>query len=138
MKSLNKIFEIYQKKSLFVSWVILIFWLGFIFWFSEQPGDFLAGPLSLDWVIRKIGHMFVFGLLCLFIFNVLNSTDSSKYKISILVSLIIAICYAGLDEYHQTLSIGRFGKLSDVGIDTLGILISCWLVFLYKNLEPRT
>jgi len=54
------------------------------------------------------------------------------YKKAIISSAIIAMLYAFSDEYHQTFVFGREGKLKDVGIDSIGILLS-GLMWYYKN-----
>ena len=43
-------------------------------------------------------------------------------KISVLITIVVIIIAASLDEFHQTFVSGRDGNIKDVFIDTLGAL----------------
>ena len=56
-------------------------------------------------------------------------------------SLIIGIIYASSDEIHQCFTPGRGPLLTDVIIDTMGVLLGILLVILgikiYKEIQQR-
>ena len=39
------------------------------------------------------------------------------------------------DEIHQTFVVGRTGLYKDVLIDTLGAIVGCIIIIIYKRLE---
>lgn len=77
------------------------------------------------YVIQKIGHIMAFGFLY---FLVLQSTK----KVGI--SLLVCGCFAFLTEVLQ-LHFNRNGRLFDVGVDILGILIAFVLSQALKTIR---
>lgn len=59
---------------------------------------------------------------------VIETCLKTKYKI--LISIFCGMLMACLDEFHQLYSRNRGPKLSDVGIDTMGIISGVILAFL--------
>jgi VanZ family protein len=91
--------------------------MGLIFFLSAQP-DLGTGIEGWDVVLRKIGHMAVFGGLFLALLYALPGRP--------VAAAAIAVLYAISDEWHQTFTEGRHGSPVDVLIDTAGIGIA-WL-----------
>ena len=60
----------------------------------------------------------------------LTSTYKLKEKYRISISLVLGIIYAVSDELHQMFSPGRSAKISDVYIDTVGILLGMTALLL--------
>ena len=62
-------------------------------------------------------------------------------KWRIYITMGFGILYAILDEFHQSFSPGRTPKITDVYIDTLGIVLGILLVLLmrgiYKQIRPK-
>lgn len=80
--------------------------------------------------IRKIAH---FGIYMLLGFCLLNATKHSfkiKTLFNLIISFVIAVIYATLDELHQNFSAGRGPKATDVLIDASGALIGILLFWL--------
>ncbi|MEZ4687715.1 MAG: TIGR04282 family arsenosugar biosynthesis glycosyltransferase [Bacteroidia bacterium] len=80
--------------------------------------------------IRKAAHMTEYGLLAFLLLRWLRLKFS--FKKAALYSLLIAVCYASTDEYHQTFVEGRGGTPVDVLIDSMGMMIGLgfgWLLF---------
>ncbi len=118
-------------KKFFKHWLPVIVYAGFIFWLSSLPN--LESGLEQDFVLRKIAHILEYAILTFLLlrafFSMGNQPRANK---TLALAIIVAFLYALTDEYHQTFIFGRQGKVGDVGIDTIGILITS-LVWYIKN-----
>jgi len=120
----NKKFQKHEK------WFLVVFWAAGIFYLSSSPLDeFFWGFDAWEFIIRKLAHMFVFGVLFFLIFRYLSYTEKRNLHWNLLWAFIFSVLYGISDEYHQTLVPGRHGTATDVLIDTIGILIASWLVY---------
>ncbi len=117
------------KRKFFKFWFPVLIWALVIFILSSIPN--LQSGLEQDFVLRKIAHILEYAILNLFLIRAFTA-EGLDYKKAIIFSTIVAILYALSDEYHQTFVFGREGKLKDVGIDSIGILLSD-LIWYYKN-----
>jgi len=89
--------------------------------------------LGQDFILRKIAHILEYAILTFLLFRAFHSTGNQpRANKALALAIIIAFLYALSDEYHQTFIFGRQGKLGDVGIDGVGILI-IGLVWYIKN-----
>ena len=93
--------------------------MGLIFFLSSRP-DLSSGIEGWDFLLRKIGHMAVFGALFLALLYALPGRPRE--------SAALAILYAASDEWHQSFVEGRHGTPTDVLIDTAGVLLAWGLV----------
>ena len=146
-----------SKKSKYI--ILTIIWMGFIFCMSNQPAniskelsqnienllnntpiignllsDILNSPNS-QFIVRKSAHIILFCLLPILCFVVIYELKRNL-KISTLVSFSITFVYACMDEIHQLFIPGRSGKINDVLIDSIGVimgLIFINLIFMLNN-----
>lgn len=116
----------------FKFWLPVIIWMGVIFIFSSIPN--LKSELKEDYILRKIAHILEFAILTFLLIRCLVQEKLSIKKI-VIYSIIFAIFYALIDEYHQSFILGRQGTLKDVGIDGIGILLIA-VLWYYKNRNP--
>lgn len=72
---------------------------------------------TLNYPIRKLAHFTIFLLLGISIFLFINTFNINK---KILISILICVVCASLDEFHQVFSLGRSPLLLDILIDSLG------------------
>jgi len=72
---------------------------------------------TLNYPIRKLAHFTIFLLLGISIFLFINTFNINK---KVLISILICIVCATLDETHQVLSLGRSPLLLDIFIDSMG------------------
>jgi VanZ family protein len=93
--------------------------MGVIFFFSAQP--VLPGFEldTLDFVFKKIAHMFVFAVLYFLIHRGLV-LDQGLTKGRWWQALVFCLLYAISDELHQSFSPNRHPSLRDVGFDMIG------------------
>lgn len=119
-------------------WLPVVFWAGLIFAFSAQSNLRFVQADSLDFVVRKAGHMFVFGVLSLLLRRALASAGVSRAIVS---SWVLTVAYAASDEFHQSFTQGRHPSPVDVGIDAAGALVALCLLVIWirgsrKGLGP--
>jgi VanZ family protein len=77
----------------------------------------VADP-GLDFLVRKAGHMAVFGILALLLWRA-RPRGAGRAPV-----LTLAVLYAITDELHQGFVAGRHPSPVDVGIDATGALIA--------------
>lgn len=98
----------------------------------EKASSLLNTPL------RKVMHASVYFVLAFIIIFVVNYLFYNKrYLLSMIITFVIIVLLAGVDEYHQTFVDGRTGRIMDVLIDTVGglggILFYGSYYFIYKR-----
>lgn len=93
--------------------------MGLIYFLSAQP-DLGTGLEGWDFVLRKLGHMAVFGTL----FVALVFAFGGRFA----PPTVVAVLYAASDEFHQSFVVGRHGTAVDVLIDCAGIATAWALV----------
>jgi len=103
-------------------------WAALIFAFSAQPDLRFVEDDVLDFVVRKVGHAGVFGILALLSWRAMGMTTAWRQPRTPIVALGLTAAYAITDELHQGFVAGRYPSPVDVGIDTLGALVAIALV----------
>ena len=109
-----------------------LIWMGIIFFLSSIPNLELSGTLSTyDLALRKLAHITEYAILTMLLLKTFTANaDRKKY---ILVACI-AIVYACSDELHQSLVPTRDGKIADIIIDSIGIVIG---ILISRKLHTR-
>lgn len=79
----------------------------------------------LSLIIRKSAHFTEYFILGILVYNLIRSYNKKTY-----ISLIICILYAVSDEIHQMFVPGRSCQMLDVMIDSLGALLSIFLMLI--------
>ena len=138
----------YKKLSL----IAVVLWMALIFYMSSQPAT-QSGKLSnqitkysikafnkvepntkikkqsLNSIIRKNAHFFIYLGLGVLTVNALRRSGIVRYKS---IALLICILYAISDEFHQAFVPGRGPAVRDVFIDSAGALVGI-LVYLARS-----
>jgi len=119
-----------QTISQAVPWVIrgsaLLLWMIVIFSLSAMPGngDSLQ-PTLLFYMERKGAHVVEYALLTLFSIRFATLLfPREAFKKILLLSAVFALAYGATDELHQLFVPFRGGKISDVLVDSLGVLLT--------------
>jgi VanZ family protein len=120
-------------KKFFKFWLPVIMWMGVIFIFSSIP-DLKTG-LKEDFILRKIAHILEFAILMFLLFRAISDQGRNR---AIIYSLIITLFYAFSDEFHQSFVGGRQCSFRDVGIDSIGILITASLCYIKNRKKSPT
>ena len=108
--------------QLLAGWLPVIAWAGLIFALSAQPNLRVVPDELLDFVVRKLGHMAVFGILALLLWRALAGRASGRMRWA--SAFALAVVYAATDELHQASVVGRHPSVIDIGIDAIGALIA--------------
>jgi len=120
-----------RSRAIIVSWLPAIAWAGVIFAFSAQPNLRFVPDAGLDFLVRKAGHMGVFGILALLVWWAVAGTTTWRWPWA--WALGSSVLYAMTDEFHQGFVAGRHPSVVDVGIDTTGALIAVGVVSLVRS-----
>ncbi len=154
------LFAVWNKRTL--AWLAVIAWMFVIFHFSSEIASVSgsrsksitkavrqavpeavkqeAGKLSFklqEFLVRKFFHVAEFAVLTILIYAALRATGV-KCRKSMLLCIALSLLYACLDEFHQLFTVGREGKITDVAIDSIGILAAAGAIRGYETLiHPR-
>ena len=90
----------------------------------------------IEKVIRKIAHFSIYTLVG-FLLMALFSTYDLRDKNRVLASFVIGAIYASSDEIHQRFVAGRSGQVTDVMLDSLGVLFGILILMLVLKIADR-
>lgn len=127
-----------KNKSKIINWSLLIIWMVFIYFMSNQPATIsdnqsesvilLLSKFGIDmngifgqlanFIVRKSAHFLEYMILALLAFNVLIMYFHINNVL--IIGIIFVFLYACSDEIHQLFVPGREGAIRDVIIDTCG------------------
>ena len=89
-------------------------------------------------VIRKMAHFSIYTLMGFLLMSFISTYDLKENK-RIMVSLCIGAIYAISDEIHQLFVPGRSGQITDILLDSMGVLLGILLVLtgieVYKKVK---
>lgn len=123
--------------------IMLLIWS-----FSAQNGessDSLSIPLAeklglTNGIVRKIAHFIIYAMLGASLANFFRSTEGKKFPSlkAIILSLLIAVIYSSIDEYHQSFIPERDGNPIDILIDSLGATAGiCAFIAIYSFIKSK-
>lgn len=90
----------------------------------------------IEAVIRKIAHFSIYtiiGVLLMALMCMFNIVDKARVGIT----LVLGIIYAATDEFHQVFVQGRTALITDVVIDTMGVILGILLVLLIREIYRK-
>ena len=90
----------------------------------------------IESIVRKIAHFSIYtvvGLLLMSLFETYNLKEINRFS----YSLILGVIYASSDEIHQCFTPGRGPAVTDVIIDTMGVLLGILLVMLVVKIYEK-
>ena len=99
-------------------------WFGSHVFTSESAYAGFVTFWGISWfAIVKGWHAAEFAVVCLLALALLKRFSNRESRRNVLVAMALSTLFAMSDEYHQTFVPGRGGTWTDVGIDSLGILL---------------
>lgn len=140
--------------------ILIVIWMITIFIFSGQQGSEsgdtsrkftvaiikiitgksleLEDPFveGIQLFIRKFAHFTVYAIGGFLIMNYAYTTSKTN-KQKILYSIVSGGGYAITDEIHQLFVPGRSGNITDVGIDTLGVITGILMYIAIRKLIEK-
>lgn len=137
------------------AWILVLGWMGVIFYLSHQPADASSNlssgilqsiiqvvetmtTFSLEdaqWMhvlIRKGAHVCAYFILALLLMYACLQIGRRGWQ-QIVITVIISVLYAISDEIHQLFILGRSGEVRDVLIDTAGAMLGVLVWMLFKR-----
>ena len=130
-----------------ISIILLLFWCGLIFYFSNQVGSVsedsssrillfldnifksnLNNSIVATFIVRKLAHIFLYFVLYILCFFVSFYYDIKK---STLFGFLFCFLYAVSDEVHQLFIYERSFGVIDILIDLFG----SFLGYLFLNVK---
>jgi VanZ family protein len=118
-----------------VAWLPVVAWAALIFLASATPDLRFVPDQAVDFVVRKIGHLGVFGILALLAWRAVANTTSRRHPWA--WALALTIVYAASDELHQGMVVGRHAAFLDVAIDAAGAVAAVGLAWLVRVRRAR-
>ncbi len=100
---------------------------------KEQKENVLQ---RIESIIRKIAHFSIYTVVGLLLMG-LMSTYRLKENDRISISLIIGVIYASTDEIHQAFIPERTAQITDVIIDSMGVLLGILCILLVTKLFQK-
>lgn len=140
--------------------IIIILLLGtfyIIFGFSSQNGEEsgnLSGKIAkfvieqlpiqktqqilkrAEGIIRKIAHFSIYTVVGFLLMSFVSTYHLKENK-RIGISLLIGIMYATTDEIHQKFVPGRSCQITDVIIDSMGVLLGILLLLTILKIHKK-
>ena len=80
-------------------------------------------------IIRKVAHFSIYTLVGFLLMSLISTYDLKENK-RIIISLGIGVLYAASDEIHQLFVPGRSGQITDVVLDSMGVLLGILLILM--------
>lgn len=139
--------------------LLVVIWMCTVFWFSSQVGDdskaqsgntirkiitFFNKNITkenleiivetLQPFVRKLAHFSIYTLGGMLIYNLINKYNLNK-KEKIIYTIIIGALYATSDEIHQLFVPYRSGQVTDVLIDTCGVITGVILFIIIAKIK---
>ncbi|CUP25434.1 VanZ family protein [Clostridium disporicum] len=144
-----------RNRRLIIRWIALLFWMGLIFYMSNQPGDvsskqsglvlklfqFIGIDLNNElselatFIVRKTAHFTEYFILYFLSINVMKCYLNIKN--AIFYSFIFSFFYACTDEIHQYFIPGRAMAFRDVLIDSAGALLAMIIVNIKIKINKK-
>ena len=111
----------------------------FIPHFAERSAaEQLAFAEKADHPVRKTAHAAEYAVLgFLTAGTIFGFSNVGSYPQKILVAWLIATFYAATDEVHQLFVPGRSGQISDVCLDSVGVLLGVAIFALLTNRKEK-
>ena len=108
--------------------------MSLIFYLSSIPGDELGPDILIVNLIKKTGHVIIFGVLAALYLSTFQGRKTlvDTRSVLFLLSLFLTVLYAVSDEYHQSFTAGRHSSGYDVIIDACGAVTVLGLLYTLK------
>jgi len=119
---LTKLFIYFSRHKKISFFGILITFIT-MWYFSSLPGNSVSVPFS--WM-AIVYHFSIFSIFAFFVLSALAKKNSQKTEF--ILTILITIIFAVLDELHQSFVPFRNAGIQDVLVDTLGAFFSA-LIF---------
>ena len=83
--------------------------------------------------IRKMAHVTEFGIFSISVFHGIRGNRHGWRLNWAIGTLLLAVTYAGIDEWHQSFVPLREARFRDVAVDAFGAVLAQSLVWIYAK-----
>jgi VanZ family protein len=111
------------------------FLVPFLHWLN--PDMSIASIISIQTVIRKLGHVTEYAILAVLLWRALRSGQNLRMWILFIVVWIACAVFASSDEFHQSFIPSRTASAHDVMIDTCGALIGLLICLAFARMSTK-
>jgi VanZ family protein len=115
----------------------VISWMGIIFYFSSRYKLQVSEVYLIQFLFFKNLHVIEYIILYVLVFRAFKNTRNVPNWQNWYQAFLLSVLYAISDEIHQVFVPTREGRMRDVGIDTLGITISWFILWKYLPKAPK-
>lgn len=116
-----------------ISWIITACIACTIFYISSL--SFAGGGSSIGNYKATLYHIGIFFFLALFL---AISLAKGKNKKSIILSVLIAVIYGALDEFHQSFVPSRNSSIKDIYLNSFGILLASAIYLIKLKFKTKS
>ena len=103
----------------------MVFVQGYREWPKEKQIEF---AVSIDHPVRKAAHASEYMILGILLYMSCRKSFGMNPKASFREAFLTGTVYAATDEFHQLFVPGRAGMITDILIDSMGVLFGCFLI----------
>ncbi|MDD5423159.1 MAG: VanZ family protein [Candidatus Omnitrophota bacterium] len=106
-------------------WVLILLWMVLISALSSIPGRHLPrfGFFGFD----KVAHMAEYFVLGFLMIKALFDSSKMALAKAVMICMLIAALYAGVDEWHQSFVPDRKADIADYIVDLIGLNIGIYI-----------
>ena len=104
---------------------------GFEDWSEEKQDQFAE---KVDYPVRKTAHATEYAILGMLLVGAYTDKEKGHF-VRLLIPWFIGTIYAATDEIHQLFVPGRSGQISDVCLDSIGVLIGVFLLWVITEIK---
>jgi len=125
----------FRNNNIIISAAAAVLWLVFIYALSSIPGQYLGPGTATLYLVQKIGHVVLFGVLSVLFLSVIRGISVMRQARRLIfpLSFMLIVFCAVADEYHQAFTPGRHPSILDVGIDSFGAAVFLGCAYLLIN-----
>lgn len=105
--------------------------MAIIFVFSSIPSSELPNFDAIDYIVKKGGHAFGYGLLGLSYLRGLKGESEDVAKRWYFLAWTMTVLFSTTDEFHQSFVPGRHPAATDILIDAFGAALALFIANRY-------
>lgn len=111
-----------NRRGTLIRWLPSLVLMAVIYRLSSIPGPDIPYFGAWDYVVKKLGHAFGYGLLGVSYYY--GFPPGWPRAVRWPLAWAFSLAFAFSDEFHQSFVLGRTASLSDVGYDIFGATLA--------------
>ncbi len=108
-------------KKFILRYVPVVLWMSLMFFVSSRSNLPVTGTFTEDFIAKKFAHVSEYFILMFLMYRAVGEKSPAK-------AFLYALIFAFTDETHQLFIPTRTGMLRDVGIDSIGLIVSSLII----------